>query len=180
MLSRRILIRFDTKEVYSKFVNLGFLTTKRNFFLAVPKLVFFNDSEIISLYNTLIRGYSYWFRCADNVTCVKNVIWALRISCLKTLVRKSKKKLKWALTTFTNNVSAKLPNGNTTSLPSVHRISQLNSKLLLNINSNNWGESLFKKYFLRLDTSQFLFSKCAVKNCCNTDIDFYSFKKLTR
>jgi len=103
------------------------------------------------------------------------------MSCLKTLARKHKKNLKWALTIFTVNVSAKLPSGNSVSLPSVHEITHLNSKFLLdNQLKQPDGESLFKKYSLRLYSSRFLFSKCAVKDCCKTDIEIHHVKKLAR
>jgi len=55
--SRRISIRLDIKSIYSKFADLGFYSIKRNSPLSVPKLIFLNDYEIISFYNTLIRGY---------------------------------------------------------------------------------------------------------------------------
>lgn len=99
------------------------------------------------------------------------------MSCLKTLASKHKKNLEWALTVFTVNVSVKLPSGNSVSLPSVHEITQLNSKFLLdNQLEQPDGESLFKKYSLRLHSSRFLFSKCAVKNCRNTDIEIHHVK----
>jgi hypothetical protein len=179
--SRRIVICFDIKEFYLKLANLGFFSAKRNSPLSVPRLIFLNNYEIISFYNTLIRGYLNWFRCADNFTSAKNIIWTLRMSCLKTLARKHKKNLKWALTIFTVNVSAKVPSGNSVSLPYVHEITQLNSKFLLdNQFKQPDGESLFKKYSLRLHSSRFLFSKCAVKDCCNTDIEIHHVKKLVR
>jgi len=53
------------------------------------------------------------------------------MSCLKTLARKHKKNLKWALTIFTINVTFKSPSGVSFSLPSVHEISQMSTKFLL-------------------------------------------------
>ena len=179
--SRRISIRFDIKNFYSKLADLGFYSAKRNAPLSVPKLVFLNDYEIINFYNTLIRGYMNWFRCADNFTSAKNIIWTLRMSCLKTLARKHKKNLKWALNVFTINVSVDLPNGSNFSLPSVHEISQMSHKFLLeNTYQEPDPESLFNKYSLRLHSSRFLFSRCAVRNCCNTDIEIHYVKKLSR
>ena len=72
-----------------------------------------------------------WFRCADNFTSAKSIIWTLRMSCLKTLARKHKKNLKWALNIFTINVSINSPSGRDFSLPSVQEISQMNKKFLL-------------------------------------------------
>nr|AVR57718.1 hypothetical protein [Halamphora calidilacuna] len=179
--SRRISIRLDIKEFYSKLANLGFFSPKRNSPLSVPRLIFLNDYEIISFYNSLIRGYLNWFRCADNFTSAKNIIWSLRMSCLKTLARKHKKNLKWVLNIFTVNVSVKTPGGNKVSLPSIHEITQLNSKFLLSDQLKQPdADSLFKKYSLRLHSSRFLFSKCAVKDCCNTDIEIHHVKKLAR
>lgn len=179
--SRRISIRFDIKNFYSKLADLGFYSAKGNSPLSVPRLVFLNDYEIINFYNILIRGYMNWFRCADNFTSAKNIIWTLRMSCLKTLARKHKKNLKWALNIFTINVSVDSPNGSNFSLPSVHEISQMNQKFLLeNKYQEPDAESLFNKYSLRLHSNRFLFSRCAVKNCCNTDIEIHHVRKLSR
>ena len=92
--SRRISIRLDIKGFYSELADLGFYSIKRKLPLSVPRLIFLNDYEIIGLYNFLMRGYLNWFRCSDNFTSVKNIIWTLRMSCLKTLARKHKKNLK--------------------------------------------------------------------------------------
>jgi hypothetical protein len=179
--SRRISIRFDIKSFYSKLADLGFYSVKRNSPLSISRLIFLNDYEIISFYNTLIRGYLNWFRCADNFTSAKNIIWTLRMSCLKTLARKHKKNLKWALTVFSINVSSNSPSGRNFSLPSVHEISQMNTKFLLeNQFSQPDEESLFRKHSLRLHSSRFLFSKCAVSGCQNTDIEIHHVKKLGR
>jgi hypothetical protein len=179
--SRRISIRVDIKSFYSKLANLGFYSAKRNSPLSVPRLIFLNDYEIINFYNILIRGYLNWFRCADNFTSAKNIIWTLRMSCLKTLARKHKKNLKWALTIFTINVTTNSPSGNNFSLPSKQEISQMNTKFLLeNQLQQPDVESLFKKYSLRLHSSRFLFSKCAVSDCQNMDIEIHHIKKLGR
>lgn len=71
---RRISICFDIKNFYSKLAGLGFYSVKRNSPVSVSRLIFFNDSEIISFYNTLINGYLNWFRCADNFTSAKSII----------------------------------------------------------------------------------------------------------
>ena len=179
--SRRISIRFDFKGFYSKLADLGFYSVKRNSPLSVPRLIFFNDYEIINFYNILIRGYLNWFRCADNFTSAKNIIWTLRMSCLKTLARKHKKNLKWALNIFTINVTINSTSGNNFSLPSVQEIFQMNKKFLLeNQFQQPDVESLFKKYSLRLHSSRFLFSKCAVSGCQNTNIEIHHIKKLGR
>jgi len=179
--SRRISIRFDIKSFYLKLADLGFYSAKRNSPLSVPRLIFLNDYEIINFYNLLIRGYLNWFRCADNFTSAKNIIWTLRMSCLKTLARKHKKDLKWALKIFTINVTIDSPSGVNFSLPSVHEISQMNTKFLLeNQFQKPDEENLLKKYSLRLHSSRFLFSKCAVSGCQNTDIEIHHIKKLGR
>lgn len=179
--SRRISIRFDIKNFYSKLTDLGFYSTKRNSPLSVPRLIFLHDYEIINFYNTLIRGYLNWFRCADNFNSAKSIIWTLRMSCLKTLARKHKKNLKWALNIFTINVSINSPSGRDFSLPSVQEISLMNKKFLVENQFQQLDEeSLLKKYSLRLHSSRFLFSKCAVSGCQNTDIEIRSIKKLGR
>lgn len=179
--SRRISIRFDVKNFYSYLADLGFYSVKRNSPISVTKLIFLNDYEIISFYNTLIRGYLNWFRCADNFTSAKSVIWTLRMSCLKTLARKHKKNLKWALNVFTINVGINSPSGRNFSLPSVHEISQMDTKFLLqNPLKQPDVESLFNKHSLRFHSNRFLFSKCAVANCLNTNIEVHHVKKLGR
>ena len=139
--SRRISIRLDIKNFYSKLADLRFYSIKRKSPLSVPKLIFLNDYEIISFYNTLIRGYLNWFRCADNFTSAKNIIWTLRMSCLKTLARKHKKNLKWTLTVFTINVTTVSPSGESFSLPSVHGTLSIEYKIFIRklgrrVNSN--------------------------------------------
>lgn len=179
--ARRISIRLDIKSFYLKLADLGFYSAKRNLPLSVPKLIFLNDYEIISFYNSLIRGYLNWFRCSDNFTSAKNIIWTLRMSCLKTLARKHKKNLKWALTIFTINVKAESQNGVVFSLPSTHEISQMNTKFLLKDELQQPdAQSLLKKYSLRLHSSGRLFSKCAVDGCSNIDIEIHHVKKLGR
>jgi hypothetical protein len=179
--SRRISIRFDVKGFYSKLADLGFYSAKRNLPLSVPKLIFLNDYEIISFYNSLIRGYLNWFRCSDNFSSTKNIIWTLRMSCLKTLARKHKKNLKWALIIFTINVEAKSPNGIVFRLPSTHEISQMNTTFLLKDDFQQPdAQNLLKKYSLRLHSSSHLFSKCAVAGCSNVDIEIHHVKKLGR
>lgn len=54
---RRISIRLDIKGFYLKLADLGFYSIKRKSPLSIPKLIFLNDYEIISFYNSLIRGY---------------------------------------------------------------------------------------------------------------------------
>ena len=103
------------------------------------------------------------------------------MSCLKTLARKHKKNLKWALNIFTINITINSPSGNNFSLPSVQEISQMNTKFLLeNQFQQPDVESLFKKYSLRLHSSRFLFPKCAVSSCQNIDIEIHHIKKLGR
>ena len=75
-------------------------TFKRNLAFSVFKLIFLNDSEIITFYNILMRGYLNWFCCSDNSSKAKNIIWTLRISCLQTLARKHKQNIKWASNYF--------------------------------------------------------------------------------
>jgi len=178
---RRISIRFNIKNFYEELAELGFYSKKRNSPLSVPKLIFLNDYEIISFYNSLIRGHLNWFRCADNFTSAKNIIWTLRMSCLKTLARKHKKNLKWALIVFTIDVVATSPTGQRFSLPSMHEISQMNTKFLLESHYQQPdAKSLLNKYSLRLHSSRFLFSKCAVDGCFNSDIEIHHVKKLGR
>lgn len=164
--SRFISIRFGIKSFYSKLVELGFYSTKRNSSLSVSKLIFLNDYEIISFYNTLIRSYLNWFRCADNFTSAKNIIWTLRMSCLKTLARKHKKNLKWALIVFTVDVVATSHTGQRFNLPSRHEISQMSTKFLLEIQHQQPDiKRLLNTYLLRRYSSRFLFSKYAVDGC---------------
>jgi Mor family transcriptional regulator len=99
------------------------------------------------------------------------------MSCLKTLARKHKKNLKWALNVFTIHVSANSSSGRNFSLPSTHEITQMNRKFLLeNHFQQPDTENLLKKYSLRLHSSRFLFPKCAVSGCENTDIEIYHVK----
>ena len=57
----------------------------------------------------------------------------------------------------------------------------MNQKFLLeNKYQEPDAESLFNKYSLRLHSNRFLFSRCAVKNCCNTDIEIHHVRKLSR
>lgn len=101
------------------------------------------------------------------------------MSCLKTLARKHKKNLKWALTFFTINVEAKTPNHVIVSLPSAHEISQMNRKFLLKDTfQQSDAQTVLNKYSLRLHSSSRLFSKCAVANCLNTDIEIHYVTKL--
>lgn len=103
------------------------------------------------------------------------------MSCLKTLARKHKKNLKWALIVFTVNVETKAPTGAIFRLPSVHEISQMNTKFLIKDDLKQPdAQNLFKKYSLRLHSSSRMFSQCAVKDCCNIDIEIHHVKKLGR
>jgi hypothetical protein len=150
MRHRRISIRLDVKSFYFKLADLGFYNIKRKTPLYVSKLIFLNDYEIISFYNTLIKSYLNWFRCADNFASVKNIIWTLRVSCLKTLAKKHKKNLKWALAIFTITVTTVLPSGISISLPSVHEVSQLSKKFSLkNKFQQPNPQELLNKYLLR-------------------------------
>jgi hypothetical protein len=89
--------------------------------------------------------------------------------------------LKWALIIFTINVEAKSPNGTVFSLPSTHEISQMNTKFLIKDTFQQPdAQNLLKKYSLRLDSSSRLFSKCAVADCSNIDIEIHHVKKLGR
>lgn len=54
---RQVTIRLDIKGFYSKLAELGFYSLKRNSPISIPKLIFLNDYDIISFYNTLIRSY---------------------------------------------------------------------------------------------------------------------------
>jgi len=54
---RRISIRFDIKKFYSKLIDLGFYSVKSKSPISLVKLIFLNDYEIISFYNTLIKDY---------------------------------------------------------------------------------------------------------------------------
>jgi hypothetical protein len=177
----KISIRVDIKKLYLKFTNFGFYSLKRNLPTSVTRLLYLNDYEIISFYNSLIRGYLKWFRCADNFIRAKNIIWTLRISCLKTLARKHKKNLKWALSVFTIHVTAKSPKGALFKLPSLHEISQMNSKFLIKDDFQQPDEINFlNKYSLRFYSSSSLFSQCAVFTCQNIDIEIHHIKKLAK
>lgn len=180
--ARRISIRFDIKSFYEKLARSGFYASKKNFALSVPKLIFLNDYEIIAFYNALIRGYLNWFRCSDNFTKAKNIIWTLRISCLKTLARKHKKNITWALNVFDVDVKCQSPSGVVFSLPTTQYITNLEKKFMLKDSSFKRPdvEELLKKYSFRLHRSQYLFSQCSVLDCSNTDIEIHHIKKLNR
>lgn len=180
--ARRISIRLDIKGFYLKLAKSGFYTSKRNLPLSVPKLIFLNDYEIIAFYNTLIKSYLNWFRCSDNFSKAKNIIWTLRISCLKTLARKHKKNIKWALNIFGINVACISPSGVVFSLPTTEYITNLDKKFMLKDSSFKQpdAEELFKKYSIRLHKSQHLFSQCSVLGCSNIDIEIHHIKKLSR
>lgn len=176
-----ITILLDIKNLYLKLADLKFYNVKRNLPLSVSKLIFLNDYEIISFYNILIKNYLNWFRCVDNLTSVKNIIWILRMSCLKTLARKHKKNLKWSLIVFTINVVTESPYGTIFSLPSIHEIFQLNAKFLLESHFQQpepWD--LLKKYLLIINSSWYLFFKCSVGKCFNTDIEISHIRKLSK
>ena len=177
----QIRIQFNIKNFYSKLVNLGFYSIKYNSSLFMSKLIFLNNYKIISFYNLLIRGYLNWFRCSDNFNSVKNIVWILRMGCLKTLAKKHKKNLKWALTTFTVNVEDKALNGVVFKLPSVHELFQMNTKFLIK-NNFPWlnGQDLLNQYFLKLYSNNHFFSKCFVNGCLNKDIEIYTLKKLNK
>ena len=97
------------------------------------------------------------------------------------MARKHKKNLKWALTIFTVNVTAKSPKGVSFSLPSLSELSQMNTKFLLkNQLQQPDAKSLLEKYSLRLYSSSHLFSQCAVAGCSNTNIEIHHVKKLGR
>lgn len=103
----------------------------------------------------------------------------MRVSCLKTLARKHNKNLKWALTIYTVNVTTESPSGENFSLPSVHEISKLNAKFLLNNPSQQPdAQSLLNKYSLRFHFSYHLFYKCAIDGCSNIDIEIHHVRKL--
>lgn len=82
---------------------------------------------------------------------------------------------------FTVDVVATSPTGQRFSLPSMHEISQMNTKFLLKSHHQQPdAKSLLKKYSLRLHSSRFLFSKCAVDGCFNSDIEIHYIKKSRR
>jgi hypothetical protein len=104
----------------------------------------------------------------------------LRLSCLKTLAKKHNKNLKWALTTYTVNVTTNSQNG-TFSLPSTHEISKLNTKFILKNSSQPPDvQNLLNKYSLRFQSNHHLFSKCVVDGCSNIDIEIHYVKKISK
>ena len=112
----------------------------------------------------------------------KNIIWTLRISCLKTLGRKHKKNLKWALRTFGVDAHCFSPSGVLFSLPTTKYLTSLSKKFLTKdpLLSQPNVEYLFKHYALKLHGNQHLFFRCSVLHCDHTDIEIHSIKKLNR
>lgn len=83
-------IQMDTKKVYNKLIQGGFINKKLK---PIPKIQILSaqDVDIISYYSSVAHGLMSYYRCADNIQRLVSVVrYFLKYSLIYTLMNKHK------------------------------------------------------------------------------------------
>ena len=107
---RTFSIRANIAKLCNKLRISGFMHPIKNQASSCQKLMFITENEIISYYNSIMRGILSWFSGANNFYKVKGVMESImRRSCLLTLKRKFKlKSMAEAISIYTKDVTIQI------------------------------------------------------------------------
>lgn len=180
---RAVSIAAPMKTLVDKLALKGFYNLKGKP-CGNPKMVHLSDAEIVECYSSIIYGYLNYYKPADNLSTVKGLAIGLKESCARTLARKHNKTLKWVYKNYTEDITVKKMGGNPTSLPDRKWLNQFNKGFILRedrtYNREFDIETIMRKYRRRLNVGGRMFSRCAVRECANTDVEIHHERKLHR
>lgn len=178
--ARTISIRAPIRSLMEKLAVKGFYHPTRMKPCSASFLLVLNDGEILDCYAQTMRGLINYYKPADNLPKVKSLIEGLRRSCILTLARKHKKSRLWAYTTYGTDVELELPAGNKVALPTRAKITNVVSKFPSGESAGFDLESIVRKFRYRDTLGNKMFSRCAVQDCSDTDIEIHHERKLAR
>nr|YP_010700250.1 putative group II intron reverse transcriptase/maturase mat2 [Euglena deses]WCH63394.1 putative group II intron reverse transcriptase/maturase mat2 [Euglena deses] len=89
---------------FDKLRQLGFIHRSKNRPISNSRYLFLEDLEIIKQYTYISYIFLNWFRCASNISKLKNVVNLIRQSCFLTLCRKHNKNKTWAYNIYTSDL----------------------------------------------------------------------------
>lgn len=102
---KRFSINAPIVEVFSKLRLSGFIHPTKNKSMGNSRLGFSTDSEIVSYFNSIIRGLLNSYSGVDNFAKVKGLAQLLRSSCILTLASKHKKSKNWVYTVYGSEIT---------------------------------------------------------------------------
>jgi retron-type reverse transcriptase len=102
---RRISVNAPIGDVFARLRLSGYIHPIKNRSIGNSHLNFHTDSEIVSHFNSVIRGLMNWYSGAGNFAKVKGLAHLLRSSCVLTLANKHKKSKYWVYTVYGSEVT---------------------------------------------------------------------------
>jgi len=166
---RRISINAPVGEVFAKLRISGYVHPTKDKAIGNSHLGFHTDSEIVSHFNSVIRGLLNWHSGAGNFAKIKGLAHLLRASCVLTLANKHKKSKNWVYTVYGSEVI--VPNGKKkTRLMSRSSILNHYSDFNLKIDSSSIDYYDVNKMigrFNKLNHGIEFFEGCSVTDCLN-------------
>ena len=135
------------------------------------------DGDIIKYYASLAHGLLSYYRCADNLGNVKDLVMhRIRASLEATLRAKHKMSRGDFLNKYGDPISIHNHKGRNISFLSNMQVYNVKKEFLLNAKANPFQD--LHKVTIRVTKSIINQGECAVKNCPNTDIEVHHIRQL--
>ena len=169
-------IKADMKRIKKKLGSAGILddhgrhSTKKEILPA-------QDGDIIKYFASLAHGLLSYYRCADNLGEVKDLIMhRVRSSLEATLSSKHKMSRGEFLEKYGDPISIHNPKGGRISFLSNMQVYNVKKEFLLSAKPNPFLD--LHKVTIRVTKSIINQGECAVANCTNTDIEVHHIRQL--
>ena len=175
-----IQVRVNWKMVMARLKSKGFLN-KKGRPSSVARLMSLGVADIIKYFCSVFHGYISYYRCADDFNTVKSrLYWYFKYSLVSTI--KAKLKLGGRSKVFKrygSDIKCLDRHGKVINFVQWEDIKKLKRSFLINTPVENPHEVL-NTTWINTQSTDFIFDRCAVKGCGNTDIQIHHVRDLYR
>jgi retron-type reverse transcriptase len=179
----RISVNAPIGEVFAKLRLSGYIHPIKDRSIGNSHLGFYTDSEIVSHFNSVIRGLLNWYSGAGNFAKVKGLAHLLRSSCVLTLANKHKKSKNWVYTVYGSEVTVLNGKKETRLISRTSILNHFNDFNLKTDSSSIDHYDLDKMIdrFHKLNYGIEFFEGCSVTDCLESEnIEVYHIRRLYR
>lgn len=171
----------DTKQVYDKLIQAGFMSTKLKP-ISKNQMLIAQDTDIVRYFRNVAQGFLSYYRCCDNLNKVKTIaLYWIKFSLIYTLANKHKlRSAKKVIDIYGKDLTVS-NSKETISYLSDTSTSNLHKEFLINHTSTDTIDLRLSQTYLNLQNSKIFSNTCAVKGCETKEgIEIHHIRKLHR
>lgn len=179
----RISVNAPIGEIFARLRLSGYIHPIKDKSMGNSHLGFHTDSEIVSHYNSVIRGLLSWYSGTGNFAKVKGLAQLLRSSCVLTLANKHKKSKNWVYTAYGSEITVLNGKKKTQLITRTSILNHFNDFNLKTDSSSIDHYDLNKMIgrFYKLNHGIEFFEGCSVAGCLESEnIEVHHIRRLHR